>query len=66
MQPPVSVPRFLARQIHQFLSRRCVVIRSWFVTITAAIECDELAGPTLARPESLAGERRIGPNADKL
>src|ERR1700704_295321 len=66
MQSPVSVSRFLARQIHQLLSQHRVVIRLGFVTITAAIECDELAGPTLAHPELLAGERHIGPHAGKL
>src|SRR5271168_177441 len=66
MQSPVSVPRLLTRQIHQLLSQRRVVIRSRFVTITAAIQCDELAGPTLAHPELLAGERHIGPHAGKL
>src|SRR5450432_3929179 len=66
VQSPVPVAWFLTRQIHNLLAKRRVVIRPRLVTITAAIDCDQLAGPTFAHPELLTGERHIGPHAGKL
>jgi hypothetical protein len=66
MQSPVSVARFLACQVHQLFTQLRIVIRRWFVAITAAIETHELTGPALAHPKLLNGKRHIGSHAGKL
>jgi hypothetical protein len=65
VQSTISVARFLLCQAHQLFTQLRIVIRCWFVAITAAIEIHKLAGLALTHPKLLNGKRYIGSHTGK-
>jgi hypothetical protein len=60
-QAPVSEARLLPRQFDQVLAQLHVILRSWFISITAAIHRQQLAGPALTEAVFGNHESRILP-----
>jgi hypothetical protein len=61
MDAAVAVARFLFRQLGHLLAHLRIVVWSRFITVSRAIQQQELAGPAFAHFVLLAQERHILP-----